>query len=120
MNKAIPTDALVTDEDVSRLKESIARGDLKRQVYELVAREPELAIALAHKFELAWTLVLSLSLTDQQRSTIEKELTQLAWMPVLLMDRGHRRSWDGFLPSEDVAADGIEDKNRRDNEGGAA
>jgi hypothetical protein len=105
MNKVIPTDALITAEDVMNIKAEIDRGNFKRMVYELVIREPELAIALAQQFDLVTTLLQGAAMSIKQRAVVEKQLTLLVWTPVLLLDRGHRRSWDDFLPSEDAAAD---------------
>ncbi len=102
MNKAIPTDALITAEDVMNIKAEIDRGNFKRMVYELVIREPELAIALAQKFDLVTTLLQGATMSIKQRAVVEKQLTLLVWTPLLLLNSAHRRGWDDFLPSEDV------------------
>lgn len=112
MNKAIPTDALITAEDVMNIKAEIDRGHFKRMVYERVIRKPELAIALAQKFDLVTTLLQGATMSIKQRAVVEKQLTLLIWTPVLLLARAHRRSWDDFLPSEEAT-------DESDSEGGA-
>ena len=112
MDKTIPTDALVTAEDVLQIKAEINRGDLKRLVLELTVREPEVMILLSEKFDLVTTLLDGAGLSIKQRAVLMKQLSLLAWMPLLLSDRAHRRSWNDFLPSEPAA-------DESDEEGGA-
>lgn len=113
MDKTIPTDALVTPEDVIQIKAEINRGELKRLVLELTVREPEVMIVLSEKFDLVTTLLDGAGLSIKQRAVLMKQLSLLAWMPLLLSDRAHRRSWDDFLPSEQAV-------DESDEEGGDA
>jgi hypothetical protein len=101
-NKTILTDALVTADDVLSFKTAVDRGDFKRLVYELVTQEPEVAIALSQKFERVNTMLQGATMPIKQRAIVKKQLTLLVWMPVLLVSQAHRRSWNDFLPSEQV------------------
>ncbi len=113
MKPAIPTDALVTAEDVENVKACINRGEFQRLVYELVALEPELAIMISEKYDLVTTILDNASLSVKNRAVLSRQLSLLVWSPLVLLARVHRRSWNDFLPSEEVV-DGADD------EGGAA
>ncbi len=102
MHKAIPSDALVTAEDVQQIKGDIFRGEFKRLVLELVIREPEIAILIAENNEKVLNTVEGAALTDVQRDILGKRLSLLTWTPIILFDRAQRRTWNDFLPSEEV------------------
>jgi len=108
-NKTVLTDALVTADDVLKLKAQVDSGDFKRLVWELVAQEPELAIALSEKFNLVTTILQGATMSIKQRAVVEKQLTLLVWMPLLLLERSHRRAWTDFLPSEEVVGESDEE-----------
>jgi hypothetical protein len=101
-NKTTRTDALVTADDVLNFKAQVDRSDFQRLAHELIAREPELTIALSEKFDLVLTLLEGATMSIKQRAVVRKQVTLLVWMPVLLMAHAHRRSWDDFLPSEEA------------------
>ena len=96
-------DAIVTAEDFVQLKAEIDRGGFKRLVDELVAREPELTIALSEKYGLITTLLEGAPLSIKNSAMLSKHLCLADWAPLLLLDRAHRRNWNDFLPSDDTA-----------------
>jgi hypothetical protein len=102
-------DCFVKEDDVLKLKGEIDRGEFAHLVYGLVERETELAIAIAERFDLVSSLVEGCSLSIRARASLTKQLALLAWMPALLLDRAHRRSWDEFLPSDVGAVDSPDD-----------
>jgi len=61
-------DAIVTAEDFVQLKAEIDRGEFKRLVDQLVAREPELTIALAEKYDLISTMLEGAPLLIRNRA----------------------------------------------------
>lgn len=113
MKKAIPTDALITAEDVENVKACINRGDFKRLVYELIALEPELAIMVSEKYDLVTSILEGASMSIKNRAVLSNQLSLLVWSPLVLLARVHRRSWNDFLPTEEVLDD-------PDEKGGAA
>lgn len=95
-------DFLITESDIGDLKAQINRGDFMQVVYELCAREPELAFVVSERFSRILTLLEPAMPTDEQQALITKHLSLLVWPPLLLLDRAHRRAWDGFLPLEEM------------------
>lgn len=118
MSKTTNIDALVTADDFPQLKTEIDRGEFKRLVDELVAREPELTIALAEKYDLISTMLEGAPLSIKNRAMLSKHLCLAVWAPLLLLDRAHRRNWNDFLPSEEIATE--PPREATDQNGGAA
>lgn len=109
MKPAIPTDALITVEDVQNLKACINRGDFKRLVYELIAMEPELAIMVSEKYDLVTSIIDGATMSNKNRDVLRNQLSLLVWSPLILLARVHRRSWMDFLPTEEQLGDESEE-----------
>jgi hypothetical protein len=111
-------DAIVTADDFLHLKAEIDRGEFKRLVDELVAREPELTIALSERYDLIATMLESAPLSIRNRAMMSKHLCLAVWAPLLLLDRAHRRNWNDFLPSDDITH--LPPPKTTDRDGGVA
>ena len=118
MSNSIPTDSLLSAADVLQIKADVNRGEFKRMEFELVSREPELAIAVSEKYDLVTTILEGAGLSIKQRAVLSKQLSLLVWTPLLLLDRAHRRGWNDFLPSEDVIDESDHDGTTQPNGGG--
>src|SRR5687768_2233880 len=101
MNKNKLTDGFVTEADFVHVTDSIGRNDFQRIVHELIACEPEIAFGVSERFSHMLTLLEGVSMSINQRATIQKHLTLLTWSPLLALARAHRRAWEDFLPSAD-------------------
>lgn len=100
MKPAIPTDALITAEDVQNVIACINRGEFKRLVYELIALEPELAIMVSEKYDVVTSIIDGATMSIKNRAVLRNQLSLLVWSPLVLLARVHRRSWMDFLPTE--------------------
>jgi hypothetical protein len=94
-------DGFVSDDEFLYVKDAISRDQFKDLVYDLMAREPDLAIAVAMRIERFKTILKGFSLTDEQRLMLDRKITLLVWVPLLALTRAHRRAWEDFLPAMD-------------------
>jgi hypothetical protein len=101
MSDTIKSDALITEADVASIKADVDRGEYNRLVFELTAREPDLAIFVSEKYALISTLLDGQAIPADIRDRVQKHMSLLVWTPLLLFDRVQRRAWNEFLPSED-------------------
>ncbi|HEY8668173.1 MAG TPA: hypothetical protein VIL86_16110 [Tepidisphaeraceae bacterium] len=108
----VKSDALITAADIDQIQHEVVRGEFQRLVFELLVREPELAVAISDRFNKITKMHEAALLTIKQRCDLSKQLALLVWLPVLLMDRANRRSWEDFLPSAEAIGGS-------DEEGGA-
>lgn len=109
----VKSDAFITAADVEQIQHEVVAGEFQKLVCGLIIREPELAVAISERFEKITKMHEAALLTIKQRCDLSKQMALLVWLPVLLMDRANRRSWEDFLPS-------IEAVEGSDEEGGAA
>ena len=73
------SDALVTADDFINIHNAIGQGDYKRLVYEMIAREPEIAFGISERFERLLKLIASLNLTDENRDILTNQMSLLVW-----------------------------------------
>ena len=103
MNNKKITDALVTEDDFIHVKDAISRNAFQALVCELIVREPEIAFGVAERFDHMLTLLEGATMSVRQRAIVQRHLTLLTWTPLLALGRAHRRAWEDFLPSTEVA-----------------
>jgi hypothetical protein len=102
MNKVIPTDALVTPQDVSQIKAEINRRELQQLVHRLAISEPEIAVLIAEQNAKIFSLLDETHLPSGHVALFRRYLALVTWTPLILLDRAHRREWNDFLPSENT------------------
>jgi hypothetical protein len=103
MNEKIRTDILITLKDVDQVRTDVQSGCWKTAVYDLLGREPELAVAVSRRFQHIQRVLSRFEIPAKDWQYITHQMSLLAWVPAVLIDRAHRRLWDGFLPSEETA-----------------
>ncbi len=109
MNNKKITDALVTEDDFIHVKDAISRNAFQTLVCELIVREPEIAFGVAERFDHMLTLLEGATMSVRQRAIVQRHLTLLTWTPLLALARAHRRAWEDFLPSTEVADESVDD-----------
>jgi hypothetical protein len=107
-----PHDCFVTDEDFIHVQDAVSRNQFNDLVYDLMTREPDMAVDVSERFSHMLTLLDGVSMSIKQREIIKKHLALLTWTPLLALARAHRRAWEDFLPSTEVV-------DESDSEGGA-
>ena len=93
------TDGLVIGEDFIHFQDATNRGEFKQLVFDLCQREPEIVFGIAEQFDLVLSLLNGASMSIKQRAILERKITLMLWIPLLVLERAHRRAWEDFLPS---------------------
>src|SRR4051794_1462586 len=94
------SDGLISEWDVVRVIEEMNTTRLQEDVVGLLAREPELMMVVTDRMSKIWPLIDGREFSFEQRQKLERQLQLLLWVPMVLLDRAHRRLWDKFLPDE--------------------
>lgn len=94
------SDNIVSEEDFILINAAIRREQYINVVSPLMEREPELAINIARRNDRLNTLLDAAVMSPETRQAIRKQILFLSWVPLLVLDRAHRRQWDDFLPAE--------------------
>lgn len=98
----VKSDALITAADIEQIQHEIVAGNFQQLVYGLLIREPELAVAISDRFGKITKMHEAALLTIKQRCDLSKQMALLVWLPILLMDRANRRTWEDFLPTQEA------------------
>lgn len=102
----ISSESLITDADLAQAKVEANPADLQRNMLALFAREPKLAEVLAPHWNHIERMCDALKLNDHQKEMLGAQISFMTSESLLLLDRAHRRLWDGFLPASSTAKNG--------------
>jgi hypothetical protein len=97
------TDALISPADVRQIKDDIVTHKWHEAIYEMLQREPELVLVFSDRLEKIYALLEQAIPDAEQRQRLERQIHLLLWVPMVLLNRAHRRLWESFLP--DAAGD---------------
>ena len=103
MSKSINTpDCFVDEGDFTFVTEAVRSNHFSSLVQDLSSREPEIAFGLSLRFHRVLQMLNGVQMTPCQRMAIERQMSLLAWSPVVAATRAYRRAWDDFLPTEEA------------------
>jgi len=94
-------DGYVTENDMKHFRDRVNQGEFQQLVWELMAKEPDLAIAVSLRNERFSALLQTIPMSAEQREKINRHVTLSVWLPLIALSQAHRRAWDEFLPDSD-------------------
>jgi hypothetical protein len=94
------TDAMVTEADIRQVKADIKTLEWKKAIYGLLERESDLFIDISGQLEEIFGLIEATGAPPQLRQRLFRRIQIAMWTSIIVLDRSHRRLWDGFLPDD--------------------
>jgi len=92
------TDAIIREADIRQINKDIETHVWHHAIYELLRREPELALVFGERLGKINTLLEQAISDPNLRQRLETQIYLMMWVPMILLDRAHRRLWEDFLP----------------------
>jgi hypothetical protein len=94
------SESIISDADVQQINDDIMSRKWHDAICEMMMREPSLTVDFGDRLEKLEALLQQTIPNARQRERLTKQIYLLVWVPLILLDRAHRRLWDGFLPDE--------------------
>jgi hypothetical protein len=95
-----PSDALVREADVRQIAKDIADKKWFDAVCDILMREPELVLVFVDEMEAVTSRLEQFVPDAAQRERLRRQILRAIWVPMVLLDRAHRKQWDELLPAD--------------------